>query len=124
MLTDAVVEAVLSNGAVRNIALGIDLQDLPFCHVLEQVAQAENNDLVTHDQHTAPAMVQRNGVEGTSQAQDDVTPALAARGAVVELPDPRSRLGLVGMAGQDAGLRQTIEDAELAQVGNGTVHRL
>jgi hypothetical protein len=85
MLPDAGVEAVLSDGAVCDIALSVDRQDLLLRHVLEKIAQAQNDNLMPDDQHAAAAMVERDRIEGTSQAQEDVAPALAAGWPIVEL---------------------------------------
>ena len=97
MLADGVVEAVFSDRAVRDIAFGINLQDPLLRHVLEKIAQAQHHDLMTHDQDAAAAMVQGDRVERTPEAQDDVTPALAARRAVIELAKELAELGLIGM---------------------------
>src|SRR3712207_8526218 len=48
-------------------------------HALQQVAQAEHDNLVRHDQHPPSAVVQPDGVDQAAQPQDDVAPALPAR---------------------------------------------
>jgi hypothetical protein len=113
MLADAVVEVVLGDGAVRHVALGVDLQDLLFGHVLEKVAKAQDNHLMSHNQHPATTMVKRNGIERTAQAQDHVAPALPTGRSVVELAEKLAELGLVGMKLLDARAGEAVEDAEL-----------
>ena len=107
------VEAVLGDRAVRDIAFGVDRQDLLLRHGLEKIAQAEHDDLVADDQHAAAAVVQGDRVERAAQAQDDVAPALAAGRPVVELAEEAAELGLVGMMPLDAGAGEPVEDAEL-----------
>src|SRR4051812_45911886 len=113
MLADARIEAVFSDGAVRDIALGIDLQDLLLRHGLEKIAKAQHHDLVTHDQNAAAAVVQGDRVERTPEAQDDVTPAFAARRAVIELAQEPTELGLVGLELLDSRAGEAVEDTEL-----------
>ena len=58
-------------------------------------------------------MVQGDRVERTSEAQDDVAPALAAWRPVIELAQKPAELGLVGMELLDARAGEAVEDTEL-----------
>lgn len=75
MLIDALVEAILGDGAVRHVGLGINLEICLLRHVLKQVTQAQDNDLMPDNQHAAAAVVERDRIERASQAQDNVAPA-------------------------------------------------
>ena len=65
--------------------LRVDVEDLLLRHVLDEVAQAQDDDLVRDDEHALAGIVERDGVERAAQPKDHVAPALPAGRAVVEL---------------------------------------
>jgi hypothetical protein len=58
-------------------------------------------------------MVQGDGVEGAPQAQNDITPALTTRWAMVELPQEAPELRLLGVELFDPCAGEPIQDPEL-----------
>ena len=73
----------LSTSACLSIARIACLVEL-----LEDVAEAQHDDLVADDQHAPVAIMEVDRVEHRPQPQDDVGPALAAGRAVVEFAEP------------------------------------
>ena len=108
------LELIFADAAIDDVALLVDRQDLRLVQLLEDVAEAEHDDLVADDQHPPVGMVEADRVERAPQAQDHVGPALAAGRAVVEFAEQGAMLGLLGIFLADAGGGQPVEDAELA----------
>jgi hypothetical protein len=64
---------------VSDIALFVDRQNPSLVEILEDVSEAQHDDLVRNDHHAHPRIMQRHGIEQRPESQDDVRPALAAR---------------------------------------------
>ena len=82
--------------------------------LLEDVAEAQHDDLVADDQHAPVAIMEVDRVEHRAQAQDHVGPALAARRPVVEFAEPPAVRGFFREALADPERGQPVEDSELA----------
>src|SRR5436190_1055581 len=108
------LEIIFAYAAIDDVALAVDRQDLRLVELLEDVAKAQDDDLVADDQDAAVGMMKADRVERAPEAQDDVGPALAAGRSEIEFAEARAMIGEVGMALADAARGQPVEDAELA----------
>jgi hypothetical protein len=106
------VEPVFSQAAVGHVAFGVDAQDPFLVEALKQIAQTKDDDLMADDKHPLAAVMQAQGVERSPEPKDDVAPALAAGGPVVEFPEQCARFGLLGKPLPNASRRQAVEDGE------------
>ncbi len=108
------VEIVGADAAVEHVGLLVDGEDLMFVEFLEDVAEAQHDDLVANDQHAPVAIMQVDRVEHRAKAQDHVRPALAARRPVIEFTQQPPVRGFLRELGADAGGGQPVENPELA----------
>src|SRR5206468_3481087 len=91
-----------------------DLQDLRFVELLEYVAEAEHDDLVTDDEHTLSGIVQVDGVEHRPEPEDNISPALAPRRPVIKLAESPTVCRFFREAMADTRRCKAIEDSKLA----------
>jgi len=110
--TERWIVAVEGDRAVRDFLRAIYRQNLVFCHMLEEIAEAKHDDGVTDDEHTLPTVFARDHFHGAAKAQDDVAPALAARRPVIELAEQEAEIRLLGMELSNAEAGATIENSE------------
>ena len=110
----AVGSGIFRDRTIGDIALGVDSKDLLLAQFLEKIAQAQNDDLVADDKQPPVHVMQSHGVQRTAQTEDDVTPALPARGAMIELAQMANGLGLSRIVLLDAPVGQAIEDAKFS----------
>ena len=82
--------------------------------VVEQVAPDDDDDLVGDQQHPLVEVFACQRVAQRADPQGDIHPALPAGGAVVELAEPPSALGLEGLARSTPAVVEQVEHAELA----------
>ena len=108
------LELVRGDAAIEHLGLLVDAEDRRLVELLEDVAEAQHDDLVADDQHAPVAIMQVDGVEHRAQAQDHVGPALAAGRAMIEFAEPAAVRGFLGKALADAERGQPVEDPELA----------
>ena len=108
------VEIIGANAAVEDLGLLVDGEDLRLVQLLEDVAHAQDDDLVADDQDAAVAIVQVDGVHHRPQAEDDVGPAFAARSAVIEFAEHGAVGRFLRIFVADTNGRQAVEHAELA----------
>src|SRR5689334_3244483 len=107
------VEFVRSDGTVGYLFLFIDSQNLLFRHSLQQITKAVDGDLVGEDEYALAAVVAREGVNHTAEAQDDVAPAFAPWRPVIELAERRARFSQIRIFLLYAEASQTIKNAKL-----------
>lgn len=106
------VQNVFRDGAVCDISLRVDGEDACLVQSFQKITHAQNDDLMRHDQHASPSVMQTDGVEHAPQPKDDVAPAFSRRRPEVKFSDQLPRGRQFGMPLFDAELRQPIEDPE------------
>src|SRR5688500_3443516 len=108
----AFVVPVQSYGTVGDFVFLVDLQDLFFSHVLDEIAHAEHDYGMSDEKDALSTVFARYHLDRASKAENHVAPALATRWPRVELAEQPAEFGLIGMIGFDADLGETVENAE------------
>jgi len=111
--TECLIVLVKCDGAIGNLLLFVDREQLGLCQVLDDVAHAENYDGVTDNQHALAAILPRNHLGGAAQAENDIAPALASRRPMIEFAEDTAELGLIGELLLDPYSGQPVEYSKL-----------
>src|SRR5690349_2522953 len=81
--------------------------------MLQHVTKNENDYFMRDNAHSLSSIFTSDAVDDTPNPERNITPTLAARRAIVELPDPRSSFCLLWETLRDPDLCQPVQYAEL-----------
>src|SRR4029079_9039055 len=84
------LELICANAAIEDLGLLVDFQDLLLIELFQDVAHAQDNDLVTDDGNAPVAIMEIDRVEHGSQTQDLVGPTLPSGRPVIEFAEARA----------------------------------
>ncbi len=108
------LEAIFADPAIHDVRLLVDREDLRFVQFLENIAEAENDDLMADHQDPSITIMKVDGIEHRSKPKDDIGPALAAGRPVIEFAKAPAVRGFVGKSLLDSKAGQSIKNSKLA----------
>ena len=102
-----------SDRAVRDFVGAVYGQNLVFRQSFDYVPHTQDDDGVCYNEDALAMILAAQHLEGASQSENHVTPALPAGGAVVELAQGGTKPRLFREALEDAVSGESVEDTEL-----------